>query len=644
MASVDSERLASGPASDEVTFDHASPRVRTVSVRHEFDERPRAMPPTVIIPTPAPITLEFEDALLEVRFRFYLFHKRLGPLRMMIPLLLIALMGLGFHEVFNLQRYILTVAILRFGVQLPLLILWFLGTYTQWYMYHTQAINVVIALTLGMTDISLTVIGGEPDHGPQMLYYFLVYMFLQLRVVSASTVCWSLFVGWVVCVHYLVPEFSRLVLSSSYMFVSCLALMVACYFVEYWLRVDFVRHHLLILEERKTNELLATLLPERITEQLRNLSAHIAAGTMTGEDDLIAEDHPNVSILFSDIVGFTQYSSTITAQEVVSFLSSLYTVLDYLTSEHEVLKVETIGDAYFVASGVLVPRDDHATLLANFAFAMQTTVKKFRLKGGKSLHMRIGLHSGRVIAGVVGLKVPRYHLFGESVAIATLMEQTSLPDRIQVSNRIAADLARWTDDEGRDIYELEPRVDPKEEAAELKAKRNGLETYWLTCPSAGYHEGITPAFVQPSRSRGPSYLTPSTILPQMTLTDTAPSSFREHRTTGNGHTTQEEWSQQMQQQQSNGMMRGGSSFVDGGDLDDADLVPPPLPPPTHLHVAPPRKVTLMHSNSNSNSNSNVAAAAAAYRETIDPASDEDEDIPGPPQRLGGDVRSSMSRL
>lgn len=181
-----------------------------------------------------------------------------------------------------------------------------------------------------------------------------------------------------------------------------------------------MRHHLLILEERKTNDLLATLLPERITEQLRNMIARPPSSSNAGgvgesdssfeDDGLIAEDHPDVSILFSDIVGFTAYSSGISAREVVGFLSNLYTTLDYLTSEHQVLKVETIGDAYFVASGVLEKREDHATLLANFAFDMLATASKFRLKGGAKLRMRIGLHSGRVIAGVVGIKVPRYHL------------------------------------------------------------------------------------------------------------------------------------------------------------------------------------------------------------------------------------------
>ena len=186
-------------------------------------------------------------------------------------------------------------------------------------------------------------------------------------------------------------------------------------------------------------------------------------------------------MLVGPTVGFTAYASKISAREVVGFLSNLYTCLDYLTTEHGVLKVETIGDAYFVASGVIEPRNDHATMLANFAFDMLRTLRKFKLKNNFTLRMRIGMHEGRVIAGVVGLKVPRFHLFGESVTVASLMEQTGAPGRIHCSEPMAQDLARWSDaDTGLDLYTIEERIDPPEDAEELRSKRNNMQTYWIT--------------------------------------------------------------------------------------------------------------------------------------------------------------------
>lgn len=433
------------------------------------------------LPRPSALTLCFADPLLERKFRFYHYHKKLGPARVMIPLLLLLMVLLSVYDVYytasDKQQL---VRILRYGFQVPLTIIWYALTFSPLYFGVTQPLNTAFALAIGGLSIALSIAGEHPDHAPHMLFYFLVYMFLQLRVGWASFVCWSLWVGFIIACKLLLPDFSRLTISAGYMCIANLCLMIACYFVEYWLRIDFVRHHTLILEERKTNELLATLLPERITEQLRNYRPEL-------DDDedlagsLIAEDHANVSILFSDIVGFTAYASKISAREVVGFLSNLYTCLDYLTTEHGVLKVETIGDAYFVASGVIEPRTDHATLLANFAFDMLRTLRKFKLKNNFTLRMRIGMHEGRVVAGVVGLKVPRFHLFGESVTIASLMEQTGAPGRIHVSEPMAQDLARWSDaDTGLDLYTIEERVDPAAEAEELRSKRNNMQTYWIT--------------------------------------------------------------------------------------------------------------------------------------------------------------------
>lgn len=94
------------------------------------------------------------------------------------------------------------------------------------------------------------------------------------------------------------------------------SLMFACYCTEYWLRLSYSRHAALCQEQCKTNDLLQTLLPERVTQALRS---------MVGTENLIAEEFENVSILFSDIVGFTSYSASISAQEVVTFLNTLYT-------------------------------------------------------------------------------------------------------------------------------------------------------------------------------------------------------------------------------------------------------------------------------------------------------------------------------
>lgn len=152
----------------------------------------------------------------------------------------------------------------------------------------------------------------------------------------------------------------------------------------------------------------------------------------------------------------------------MTFLNTLYTTLDHLTAIHQVLKIETIGDSYFVASGLIDKRLDHAELLANMAFDMDYILSLFKCRGLFQLQLRIGMHAGRVIAGVVGLKVPRYHLFGDCVTVASLMESTGVPGKIQVSDTISNKL------QNKLKYVLELRSDEDKEG-----KRKNMRTWFL---------------------------------------------------------------------------------------------------------------------------------------------------------------------
>jgi class 3 adenylate cyclase len=418
------------------------------------------------LPHIAPFKLQFINGPLESKFRQYFFLRRVGLIRVTLPCLLIGFLALGIsYDVLFVgdDTVLLHNRILRYGLQLPIILLFWLSTYSELYREQPQLFNSVVALALGALNIAVSVIGGQPDHGPQMLYFFVVYMFLQLRFWFAAAICWTLYAVFIITVKAAVPNSSRLGLSASYMTVSNVALMFACYATEYWLRLEFVRHNQLIIEEQRSDDLLQTLLPERITAKLKQLSAG---------DNLIAEEFTNVSMFFSDIVGFTAYSAAISAREVVNFLNTLYTTFDHLTVLHSVLKVETIGDAYFVASGVLENCENHAELLANFAFDCVHVLGQFKCKNNYKLQMRIGLHCGRVIAGVVGIKVPRYHLFGESVTIASLMESTGKPNQIQVSEPFAAQIASNSD------YFLKERGGEEAEILQ-KTLPHSMKTYWL---------------------------------------------------------------------------------------------------------------------------------------------------------------------
>ncbi|XP_041820556.1 retinal guanylyl cyclase 2 isoform X1 [Chelmon rostratus] len=213
------------------------------------------------------------------------------------------------------------------------------------------------------------------------------------------------------------------------------------------------------IEKQKTEKLLTQMLPPSVAEALK------VGGTVE------PEYFDNVSLYFSDIVGFTTISANSEPIEVVDLLNNLYTIFDAIIANHDVYKVETIGDAYMVASGVPVPNGNrHAAEIANMALDILSAVGTFKMRHMPDVpvRIRIGLHTGPCVAGVVGLTMPRYCLFGDTVNTASRMESTGLPYRIHVHQSTVKVL--------RDLnlgYKLELRG-----KTEVKGKAVE-ETYWL---------------------------------------------------------------------------------------------------------------------------------------------------------------------
>ncbi|XP_050538444.1 head-specific guanylate cyclase isoform X2 [Daktulosphaira vitifoliae] len=174
-------------------------------------------------------------------------------------------------------------------------------------------------------------------------------------------------------------------------------------------------------EREKNVSLLHMIFPPNIAKRL-----------WLGET-IEAKTHDEVTMLFSDIVGFTSICSTATPFMVVNMLECLYNKFDAYCGHLDIYKVETIGDAYCVASGLHKYSSIHAQQIAWMALKMIETCKTHHTHDGKPIKMRIGLHTGSILAGVVGVKMPRYCLFGHNVTIANKFESGSEPLRINVS-------------------------------------------------------------------------------------------------------------------------------------------------------------------------------------------------------------------
>ncbi|XP_045422956.1 guanylate cyclase soluble subunit beta-2-like [Lemur catta] len=178
----------------------------------------------------------------------------------------------------------------------------------------------------------------------------------------------------------------------------------------------------LAMEKKKTETLLYAMLPEHVANQLKE-GERVAAG-----------EFKTCTILFSDVVTFTNICAACEPIQIVNMLNSMYSKFDRLTSVHEVYKVETIGDAYMVVGGVPVPTGSHAQRVANFALGMRISAKEvMNPVTGEPIQIRVGIHTGPVLAGVVGDKMPRYCLFGDTVNTASRMESHGLPDKVHLS-------------------------------------------------------------------------------------------------------------------------------------------------------------------------------------------------------------------
>lgn len=174
-------------------------------------------------------------------------------------------------------------------------------------------------------------------------------------------------------------------------------------------------------EQYRSEQLLLNILPQAIAERLKN------------KPTTIADSFAEVSVLFADIVGFTELSAFISPPELVALLNDIFSRFDQLAETHKLEKIKTIGDAYMVVAGLPEHRQDHADAIADMALDMQKALEQFNKKRGQNFRIRTGIATGPVIAGVIGIKKFIYDLWGDTVNMASRMESHGIPGYIQVT-------------------------------------------------------------------------------------------------------------------------------------------------------------------------------------------------------------------
>jgi len=187
----------------------------------------------------------------------------------------------------------------------------------------------------------------------------------------------------------------------------------------------------------ENERLLLNILPASIAARLR------------GGEMLIADRVEEMTVLFADVVDFTGLSQRLGPADLVSLLNEIFSIFDMLAEHYELEKIKTIGDAYMVVGGLAPNPDNHCGRVADLALDMLTAIRAYREESGIDLHIRLGMHMGPAVAGVVGIKKFIYDVWGETVNTASRMESHGVPDRIQVSEQTYERL--------RDRYRLEAR-------------------------------------------------------------------------------------------------------------------------------------------------------------------------------------------
>ena len=202
---------------------------------------------------------------------------------------------------------------------------------------------------------------------------------------------------------------------------------------------DFVVHRTearLARALARSDALLLNILPAPIADRLKQ------------QPGTIADSFPSVTVLFADIVGFTPLAARMSGPEVVNVLNDIFSLFDHSADQHGVEKIKTIGDAYMVVGGLPPTGADHAGAVCDLALEMQADLEAYSFATGMDISIRIGIHTGPAVAGVIGRKKFAYDIWGDTVNTASRMESHGVAGRIQVSDatyRLVADRYRFED-------------------------------------------------------------------------------------------------------------------------------------------------------------------------------------------------------
>jgi len=345
------------------------------------------------------------------------------------------------------------------------------SSFFPWFPAWSQILSsgVVWLAGLGVIIISLGTRSPVVDvfHAGFLIIITYCHTFINLRFSYATRVSLSLsLLRFGLDILWLKLPLEVVINNFGYLIAANAMGMFASYAHESYMRKDFLHDREIEIERDRSEKLLLNILPQSIVERLKYTDNLDSGLSFTGAgNELIADSFAEVTILFADIVNFTQLANKISPTELVSLLNQVFSAFDRIAEQYELEKIKTIGDAYMVVGGLPQPSSDHAIAIANMALDMQKITHSLGKELGFNLQIRIGINTGAVVAGVIGIKKFIYDLWGDTVNTASRMESSSLEGEIQVTQS--------TYDHLSDRFQFEPR-------GEIEVKGKGkMYTYLL---------------------------------------------------------------------------------------------------------------------------------------------------------------------
>jgi class 3 adenylate cyclase len=321
--------------------------------------------------------------------------------------------------------------VIRYGIAVPALVISLGVTYTRWFPAHWREwMSLILLFNAGLWSTHRVFVPAAPA---EWAYAGLMVILMFCYILSRLPFAYSSLVGVVIIAYHNVVSYGivhdtvrELWLADSFLVSIATIGMAAGYGLERNERLVFLRERQLDRARRRADELLRNTLPGSIVDRLQ-------AGDTPPQDAQIADGLEHVTVLFADLVRFTEHASRIAPHELVVVLDDVFTRFDEVADRVGMEKIKTVGDAYMAVAGAPDPRSDHADAAARMALDIMDCLDGARWPTGEPIAIRVGVASGPVVAGVIGRSKFAYDLWGDTVNVASRLESHGEPGRILVS-------------------------------------------------------------------------------------------------------------------------------------------------------------------------------------------------------------------